>query len=357
MKKAAIITLFGNYNYGNKLQNYAVQSILESYGFDARTIIVRKDPFREPVKSLIQRIKALRGDPQALRHVRLAKFTGKNIKHRYYYSLNGLIRRGLARSFDCFVSGSDQVWNPEIHGRLLANYLLAFADGRQRICLAPSIGTDRIEPVYEQVMKKELAGFAQLSCREIQGAELISSLTGRECERILDPTLALDADFWRSFADGSVKKGGEHIFCYFLGEAEDIRSRIAVFAKERGYTVIDPSCVTGGCYGIDPREFVGYIDSARLVFTDSYHVTAFSVNLETPFYVYDRSSDRADISNTRMGSRIATLTELFDLTDRHVGRDFGDYDTDCEFSYARRVLKQERAAFREYTDRAFRIFE
>ena len=32
MKKAGIVTLFGNYNYGNKFQNYAVQEILREKG-------------------------------------------------------------------------------------------------------------------------------------------------------------------------------------------------------------------------------------------------------------------------------------------------------------------------------------
>ena len=33
MKKACIITLYGNSNYGNKLQNYAVQEILKKMDF------------------------------------------------------------------------------------------------------------------------------------------------------------------------------------------------------------------------------------------------------------------------------------------------------------------------------------
>ena len=39
MKKAAIITLYGNYNFGNKLQNYALQAVLEDYGFEVETLI------------------------------------------------------------------------------------------------------------------------------------------------------------------------------------------------------------------------------------------------------------------------------------------------------------------------------
>jgi len=38
MKKAGIITLFGEYNYGNRLQNYAVQETLRKMGLDVETI-------------------------------------------------------------------------------------------------------------------------------------------------------------------------------------------------------------------------------------------------------------------------------------------------------------------------------
>ena len=37
--KIGVITLFGE-NYGNKLQNYAVQYLLESKGFDVETVVV-----------------------------------------------------------------------------------------------------------------------------------------------------------------------------------------------------------------------------------------------------------------------------------------------------------------------------
>ena len=40
MKKIGIITLYGNQNYGNRLQNLAVQEILEEQGFRAESIVL-----------------------------------------------------------------------------------------------------------------------------------------------------------------------------------------------------------------------------------------------------------------------------------------------------------------------------
>ena len=39
MKKAAIISLYGNNNFGNKLQNYAVQEVLKKQGLEVENII------------------------------------------------------------------------------------------------------------------------------------------------------------------------------------------------------------------------------------------------------------------------------------------------------------------------------
>src|SRR5690606_23752358 len=39
MKKVAILTLNGYINYENRLQNYALQEVLKTFGFDVETII------------------------------------------------------------------------------------------------------------------------------------------------------------------------------------------------------------------------------------------------------------------------------------------------------------------------------
>ena len=43
MKKIGIVTLYGNYNLGNKLQNYAVEQIYRNLGFDSYTIFYTLD--------------------------------------------------------------------------------------------------------------------------------------------------------------------------------------------------------------------------------------------------------------------------------------------------------------------------
>src|SRR5699024_7652075 len=56
MKKVGIITLNGYFNYGNRLQNYALQEILKDLGFEVETII-NKTKSKKQTKSKIKVIK------------------------------------------------------------------------------------------------------------------------------------------------------------------------------------------------------------------------------------------------------------------------------------------------------------
>ena len=47
MKRIGIITIEGNKNYGNKLQNYALQTVLENYGFKVYTLFQKKSTIRK----------------------------------------------------------------------------------------------------------------------------------------------------------------------------------------------------------------------------------------------------------------------------------------------------------------------
>ena len=52
MKKVLIITLYGNFNFGNKLQNYALQEKLKSLGFEVETLV-----YKHTYKSKLKNIK------------------------------------------------------------------------------------------------------------------------------------------------------------------------------------------------------------------------------------------------------------------------------------------------------------
>ena len=114
--KAGIVSLFGTFNYGNRLQNYAVQEILRNMGLETEVIYIQNPKtqlrevgkkiyfsfpvrlFLKPGKSLVSKYKRQR---------KFEKFNSEYIKTRCYYSVNSI------KEADYYVLGSDQVWNPK----------------------------------------------------------------------------------------------------------------------------------------------------------------------------------------------------------------------------------------------------
>ncbi len=87
MKKAGIITIFGEYNYGNRLQNYAVQQVLRRQGLDAETIrYIGYDDYAPSINSEISKNR-LEKFKEFNKHINFAKETlveKFNLGHRIF---------------------------------------------------------------------------------------------------------------------------------------------------------------------------------------------------------------------------------------------------------------------------------
>lgn len=384
--KVCIITLYDNVNYGNKLQNYAVKCLIEQRGYQAYTLVLRKDPFRESVKLALRRLKALRGDMKSERYVNLSAFSREYLDIKYYYTSTGEIEEDINSQYDLFVTGSDQVWNPEVRTTDIENFLLAFTSDNKKVSIAPSLGTTTVPDGMRSRFSEGLLGFKKLSCREESGCRVIEELTGRSVIRLCDPTLALPAGFWREFAgrDGEsvslpafrtiMKKrralwhrthdsGQPYIMMYFLGDCDPtLRKMIFDYAEKKGWDIKEPSSRADIDYPMLPQEFVAKIDCAEMVFTDSYHAAVFSMNLETPFWVFDRRRDNTDDLNTHMGSRIESLTEDFGLKRRYIRNidrlaeeGIAVFDDPVNFDISRMRLETERERMKEYLDESLTL--
>ena len=66
-------------------------------------------------------------------------------------------------------------------------------------------------------------------------------------------------------------------------------------------------------YVTGPDEFLWAIEHAKLVYTDSFHGTVFSILFRTPFVVCNRIGSKVE---EKMGSRVDTLLKYFGLEDR-----------------------------------------
>jgi len=342
MKKIAIVTLNGYFNYGNRLQNYALQEVLKSYGFYVETLVVNdvinstqeknnitfiyriENLKKKSIKDILQKLKIKlwntlhKHEIDKLKLIRtkvFKKFTEDYINEAEFCISDSNIPKDLADQYDFFVVGSDQVWNPNyISGSSI--YFLTFARRHQRIAYAPSFGISELPEKYIDDFRKWLSEMGNLSVRETVGAKIIYELTGRKAKVLIDPTLMLSKERWLSIAKEAANKSKKRdiLLTYFLGGiSEDNKKIIKRIAKEKNYQIINlASIYDSQNYIVDPDEFIDYINSSSIIFTDSLHGTIFSILFEKPFVVFDRKS----ALHHSMKSRFETLLSTFRLEAR-----------------------------------------
>lgn len=358
MKDIKIITLFGNVNYGNRLQNLAVQYILQERGFHAESMAFVRggiSSFLHPMINWAKR--TFLHDALAMRVHSFEQFGKKYIATNKITGSRFKLPEKVINETDYFVTGSDQVWNidsrdPDKVDDLFDYYFLQFAEDHKKVCISPSIGGNAIPGEYEERFKKALSGFEFLSCREKKGAQEIARITGKPCEWLIDPTLYLSNEKWRQILSIRTQQKEPYIFLYFIDGINDALYKcIEKYAGDR-LKIIDPSDRKSPYYHSDPADFVSVLSQAHMVFTDSFHVTAFSINFHVPFYVFDRNK----LHN--ITSRLESVCGLFGLEDRYVSKqETFDIHDDCDFSVADRVLPVERGKFSLYLDKCFKMID
>ena len=213
----------------------------------------------------------------------------------------------VTAGFDTLICGSDQIWTPvSFH----PEYYLSFApDSVRKIAYAPSFGVNRISRTKKKMIARLLRRFDSLSVREEQGREIVRQLTGQDVFVAADPVLLLPREHWESVAVRP-RMTEPYVFCYIL-QSEKVYPYAKEYAQKNGMAVraINESRRETGAAADEliadasPEEFVGLIQSAEMVVTDSYHGLLFSLLFHKPVRIIRRFSDSSGFSqNSRIDS-------------------------------------------------------
>jgi hypothetical protein len=330
--KVAIITITNGQNYGNRLQNYALQQTLCKLNIEAETIKLLT--FRElpmwKCKTMVKRFVKFvikyhyeRYSGKCYRVRNFREFDNKYIKLSKVKISKNKIPKDLNSMYGYFICGSDQVFNCNFDtvADNIKNHLASFAYHDKRISYAASFGTDNVAPGYEDIFARELNKFKAISVRENSGVDIVRKITGRDdAQVVLDPTMLLTTDEWKSIArKPSYINRNKFIVTYFLGG----RSAVMKAYLDRISSIFDAKVINLEIDCLDdtaienldvfasaPDEFVWLIENAECVLTDSFHATVFSILFHKPFCVFDRTEFGKD---NNMQGRIETLLEMFDL--------------------------------------------
>lgn len=330
MKKIAIVTI-ESINFGNRLQNYALQYILESIGCVTKTIHRRKK--KKGVKAFVKLV------IQDILQTKASKFRRFD---KYIHFSDITIGRDdypedISEKFDYFIVGSDQVWNPHYDFVSGKCDFLTFAESKQKISYAASFGVCEIPIDRKEEFARYIKDFKSISVRESQGACIVEGLTNRKAEVVLDPTLLLGRQIWENVERKPAKMPrGKYALVYSLGEKnERFIGKMNALADK--YSIYDIRSLqkSGKEQAIGPSEFLFLIRNAEIILTDSFHATVFSLIYHKKFVTFTRDG-------INMGSRIDSLSRMLNIQD-YID-DNGDLlcETEIDFETIENLLEIER---------------
>lgn len=322
--KVVIITLHRITNFGSMLQTYATQTAIEKLGHEAEVLDF------VPEGMSFKRANWPKNDVPAWKKlIKLPPLFAVNLIE--YHDVNRFLRKYIHLSTkryncyqdivaeipiaDAYLSGSDQVWNTQNNNppEDLKAYYLGFApEGKKRIAYAGSFGKNTFTPEEETIIKEYIAKYDHISVREDDGLKILHRFGFDNGVHVVDPTLLLRVEDWKKFA--SVKKAPKpgYVFVYNLNRNGLIKDVAKAIAKEKGLRIInfaDTFDFIKGAknrFGNTAEDFVNHMANADYVVTDSFHGTAFSLNLNRQVIVV-----KAPRYNSRIESilRVAGLLE------------------------------------------------
>ncbi len=226
-----------------------------------------------------------------------------------YFSVDQLFNN--PPSFDVYCTGSDQTLNPRLTIAPDA-FLLGFTDGK-KISYASSIGEVELKAEYKPFYKELIPKYNHISVRENHTQMIISEFYDKDKLTItLDPTMLLPKDHYESL---SVRPHfNEEYLLFFSLHPNKTNLRFAErVAKKNGLKLISIGrCIKGAdarfITAAGPREWLGLINSASHIITDSFHGTVFSLLLNDNFI---------SLVPQQGDNRIGQLLKLFNL-DSHI---------------------------------------
>lgn len=303
----ALITYHYSCNNGAVMQTYALCRYLQELGHNVKIIDIRQDEsnrnsplYVRVLKPIIFKIKY-----NIIKRNLYPEFT------RRYFSLEELRKDPPAA--DCYIVGSDQVWNPNISKDLALAYFLDFGpDSIRRISYASSIGLSDW-PIEDRkvnaVIKTRLHSFYAISVRESEGQKICQTQFGVNPEVVLDPTF-LNLSYPELIRN--IKQRNE-IVCYKLNKTKDFWDNIQFVGEKlnKPIALLNHNLPKKGykyCVYPSLRQWMERIARASFIITDSFHGVAFSI--------INRKNFVAILNHNNKDSRLVNLMRTVKLEKR-----------------------------------------
>lgn len=347
MKKIAILTMFyNNDNYGGIAQAFALKRYIDELGYDSEIILYKKSSypmfpassstfmgkitnktyklFPKVIRKITNKFASILYAKKLQDKISLRKEAFKksrcSIKHSQIYTEDNI--NILNDKFDCFISGSDQIWKPNV---VQPAFVCQFVQpGKKCISYASSIAVTEYPEEYSRYMTKCLKKYSWISVREDNSKAYLEKILHRTVDVVVDPTLLINKSKWRNIESKKLVRE-KYIFVYLLGQSRRQRMVIKKIAKKKNLKIVFLPHVEGKIRACDIgfgdielfdvclSDFLSLIDNAEVIYTDSFHAVAFSIIFGKEFYVFRRESM---IKGGDTSSRISTLLNAAGISER-----------------------------------------
>lgn len=322
--KYGILTYHFANNYGAMLQCYALKTAIQNLGHDAIVINYISDKQFDN-NSLYRRKQGIKGFVKNILLIpfnsgrKKRKLSFDDFRKKYLgctqYRINNetdLKKYIEENGFNAIISGSDQVWNPDVFDFDSA-FFFPFRVSAKKIGYAVSLGTandNQLKPY-----KKWIDDFDIITVREPKSALIINQVTNRKVTSVVDPVLLLSQNSWRTLVP---RKKTNKLLCYFVKEealqdkikrAKELASKLNLEIVIVNLRITKQNLSEKILYDLNPIEFLTELANAEYVYTDSFHGTVFSLIFERDFTTV--------ISNTEVGdNRKSDVLNMVGLNQR-----------------------------------------
>lgn len=359
MGKVGILTFHCADNYGAMLQAYGLKKYLRGKNI-AADIVPYEPPFMTgrhwwiPYKPAGSIWKCFRDGYNGwcanlemkqkyferranMRQFRKKFLSLENQKKLYFvYQLRRL-------SYQSYIVGSDQIWNPDITFGLRKAYFGAFENKTKKkvIAYAASLGGTALTCEHDEEFSKLIQNVNAVSVRESAAIPYIKRFYQGNVFAVVDPVFLLEKREWQKIEKAPNQK--DYVFVYMTEYNKELveyvkelsRKKNLLILQVRGGGHIDGKNVTVDCVA-GPAEFLGYMRRANYVVTNSFHGVAFSIIFQKKFVVFQHSS---------VGERIDHILKIHNLEHRVYRKDKeiaidGDIDWDKVIEHTRNHVKQ-----------------
>ncbi|GAA4374151.1 polysaccharide pyruvyl transferase family protein [Agromyces bauzanensis] len=358
-RTVGIATIDDDGNFGNRLQNYALQRALRDLGWQPETI--RNRPGSWPRSTLLPRlVSELATDPRGLaarsqRRLLRETIVGPAFAGVRREAIAEFARSSITRSAETFdrsapdrwadrydkvIAGSDQLWNPA-YRRAGGFDFLTFVEPAKRIAYAASFGIQSVPRYLRPRYAEWIAAIPHVSVREPRGAEIVGALTGRTVPVVVDPTLLVDRSVWDELITGAEVPARPYGVQFFLARAEGDEW---LSKQHVDVPLIDLNNLSDATSArMSPGEFVAAIAHAEVVVTDSFHAAVFALRYR-----------RRLLARRRHGSddRVRALLRLHGLSSSADRSGSIEFDTDVDWTKAEANSERARAASSAFLARA-----